>query len=357
MKKYAYYLPQFHEIPENNKWWGEGFTEWVNVKKARPLIKNHNQPKKPLNNNYYELNEDTLRWQADLAMKYHIDGMIFYHYYFCGKKLLEKPAEILLKNKDIPMNFFFCWANHSWYRSWEGTKELLMEQTYGDVNDWEKHFQYLLPFFQDYRYQKKDNKPLFMLFQSSFKQNNNIAKYFDKRCRDYGFDGIQIIESIQNYDTTSCNIDNSILHTREPNCSSMRYKFSKRNILFRIRNKILKILNKYTYLKYIEQYDGDILLKIAADNYRQNIIPGLFFEWDNTPRHGYRGYLISSISKEAFFIYMDTIKDSEFVFINAWNEWCEGMMLEPTSDKKYLYLEWLKEWTENNENRTYGSRI
>lgn len=357
MKKYAYYLPQFHEIPENNKWWGEGFTEWVNVKKARPLIKNHNQPKKPLNNNYYELNEDTLRWQADLAMKYHIDGMIFYHYYFCGKKLLEKPAEILLKNKDIPMNFFFCWANHSWYRSWEGTKELLMEQTYGDVNDWEKHFQYLLPFFQDYRYQKKDNKPLFMLFQSSFKQNKNIAKYFDKRCRDYGFDGIQIIESIQNYDTTSSNIDNSILHTREPNCSSMRYKFSKRNILFRIRNKILKILNKYTYLKYIEQYDGDILLKIAADNYKQNIIPGLFFEWDNTPRHGYRGYLISSISKKAFFIYMNTIEDSEFVFINAWNEWCEGMMLEPTSDKKYLYLEWLKEWTENNENRTYGSRI
>ena len=106
MKFYAYYLPQFHTIPENDVWWGKGFTEWTNVKKAVSLFKGHDQPVIPLNNNYYVLdNPNILKWQAKIANDYKIDGMIFYHYYFCGKKLLEKPAEILLANKDIPMNF------------------------------------------------------------------------------------------------------------------------------------------------------------------------------------------------------------------------------------------------------------
>ena len=125
-------------------WWGKGFTEWTNVKKAKPLFDGHKQPKEPINDNYYNLtNVNTLKWQASLAKEYSIDGMIFYHYYFNGKKLLEKPAEILLENKDIPMNFFFCWANHSWIRSWEGTRELLIEQLYGTEADWNKHFLYL----------------------------------------------------------------------------------------------------------------------------------------------------------------------------------------------------------------------
>ena len=99
MKKYAFYLPQYHEIPENNEWWGKGFTEWVNVRKANPLYKSHKQPKVPLNNNYYSLEDSgTMKWQADLASRYGIDGMIFYHYYFSGRKLLEKPAEILIQN-------------------------------------------------------------------------------------------------------------------------------------------------------------------------------------------------------------------------------------------------------------------
>ena len=123
MKKFAYYLPQFHEIEENNRWWGKGFTEWVNVKKAQPLFKGHKQPIIPLNKNYYNLeNPNILVWQANLAKKYGVDGFIFYNYYFCGKKLLEKPAKILLKNNNIPMKFFFCWANHSWFRSWEGSE-------------------------------------------------------------------------------------------------------------------------------------------------------------------------------------------------------------------------------------------
>lgn len=357
MKKFAYYLPQFHEIPENNKWWGKGFTEWVNVKKAKSLVKKQKQPKVPLAENYYELDKNTLLWQANMANEYRIDGMIFYHYYFCGKKLLEKPAEILLNEKSIPMKFFFCWANHSWYRSWEGTKELLLEQTYGDIRDWEKHFQYLLPFFQDDRYEKKDNKPLFMIFLSSFKEFKELTAYFDKRCKECGFDGIQLIESVQRYESKVETDSNTLVHTREPNCSSMNFKFSTNNLLFRIVNKIGKTLNKYIGLRYLETYDGSTLLDIAGKHYSEDVVPGLFFEWDNTPRHGYRGYLITSPSKKVFMNYMDTVKNSEYIFINAWNEWCEGMMLEPTVENGYKYLEWIKEWTEKNENRVNGTGI
>ena len=132
MKKFAFFLPQFHEIPENDKWWGKGFTEWTNVKNARSLFKGHVQPKHPLNDNYYNLlDKSTVEWQTKLMNQYGIDGFIYYHYYFTGKLLLEKPAENLLKWKDIPQNFFFCWANHTWNRSWEGKTDILLEQKYG----------------------------------------------------------------------------------------------------------------------------------------------------------------------------------------------------------------------------------
>src|SRR4051812_3045764 len=110
----AFHLPQFHEISENNEWWGKGFTEWTNTQKCRPLFPGHDQPKTPLNKYYYNLlDSDSLRWQADLAKKYGIHGFCFYHYWFRGKKLLEKPLEILLANKGIDIPFCFSWANHS----------------------------------------------------------------------------------------------------------------------------------------------------------------------------------------------------------------------------------------------------
>lgn len=362
MKKFAFYLPQFHAIPENNEWWGEGFTEWTNVKKAMPLFKDHKQPKIPLNNNYYSLNNvETLVWQADLANKYKIDGMIFYHYYFCGKKLLEKPAEMLLNNKNIPMNFFFCWANHSWYRSWEGSKKLLIEQRYGETKDWEEHFQYLLPFFKDSRYEKKDNKPLFMIFKSDFKDKNEYLEYLNKRCIESGFSGLCGIEILESYDSSRIHgfkstISNATdyVHLREPASMLSNYANKKYYIPNRIYNMFGKLIKGKK--NYLVRYHGDLMFNIAAQQKvnELNIIRGLCFEWDNTPRHGYRGYVITPPSKKSFMKYMDSIKDSEYVFINAWNEWCEGMMLEPTEENGYKYLEWIKEWSDKYENRLNG---
>ena len=355
MKIFSFYLPQFHEIPENNEWWGEGFTEWTNVKKARPLFKGHVQPLHPLNNNYYNLMEkETVEWQTRIMKDYGLTGMIYYHYYFCGKKLLEKPAENLLRWEDVEQPFFFCWANHSWKKTWNGTSELLVEQTYGNEKDWEEHFQYLLPFFQDRRYEKINNKPIFMLFVSEFPSRGEIVSYFDKRCKDYGFNGIFIINTAFIYKDikkiNNSNVD-ELWHLREPNGAKSIFNSRLKYIPYRIVNLLRqKIFSKYAY-----KFNGDTLLKDRIDiAFECPYIPGLFFGWDNTPRHGNRGEIITPPSKDIFMKYMDSIKDSEYVFVNAWNEWCEGMILEPTEENGYTFLEWIKEWSENNENRVDG---
>ena len=162
MKIIALYLPQFHEIPENNEWWGKGFTEWTNVKTAKPSFKGQYQPRIPLNNNYYNLTDVRAQeWQAKLAKEYGIYGFCYYHYWFEGKMLLEKPAEIMLKNLSVDMPFCFCWANHTWLRAWaDKSNRTLIKQTYGTEEDWINHFNYLLPFFKDERYIKEDGKPI-----------------------------------------------------------------------------------------------------------------------------------------------------------------------------------------------------
>lgn len=360
MKIFAYYLPQFHCIPENDKWWGNGFTEWTHVKKAKPLYKGHLQPQVPLNNNYYNLDDiETLKWQEKLLKSYNVDGLIFYHYYFTGKKLLEKPAEMLLKNKDLNIDFFFCWANHSWYRAEGQTKKLLLEQQYGNKDDWEEHFNYLLPFFKDDRYQKKNNKPILMVFKPDFAEKKAMFDFFNDKCIENGYDGICIIETTETHNASKINkLDKckyaEYVHLREPSSVLDACKSGIKGFPKRLINKLIRISYNFNFNKLIK-YDGNKLFEKMIKNYYydSSLIRGLFFEWDNTPRHSYRGFVITPPDKKLFFKYMDLLKDNEYIFINAWNEWAEGMMLEPTEKNGYKYLEWIKEWTEN-ENRTDG---
>lgn len=150
MNVIAFYLPQFHAIPENDEWWGEGFTEWTNMKKAKPLFKGHNQPRVPLSGNYYDLlNPETLRWQVDLANRYGIGGFCFYHYWFDGHMLLEKPVEMFLADNSLELPFCICWANEHWTNQWvSGENKVLIEQRYGGEAEWREHFEYLLPFLR-----------------------------------------------------------------------------------------------------------------------------------------------------------------------------------------------------------------
>lgn len=351
MKKFAFFLPQFHTIPENDEWWGKGFTEWTNVKKAKPLYRGHQQPKAPLNDNYYNLLErKTVEWQTELMNKYHIDGMVYYHYYFEGRKLLEKPAENLLKWKDIKQPFFFCWANHSWNRAWKGSRELLLEQTYGKEEQWEEHFQYLLPFFKDSRYEKNDGKPILMIYQPCFPEKHHIVNYFKKRCIEEGFNGLFVIESENHIELIEEKHDGQadMILLREPDTARnlLNYEKTFTKYLRAIKNRT-RLFAKCMVLQYSGDKLYDIMIKKLPR--AKNLCQGVFFEWDNTPRHSNRGYIINPPTKEKFFEYMDSIKEELYLFVNAWNEWAEGMMLEPTEQNGYKYLEWIKEWTESRD--------
>ena len=182
---FAAYLPQYHETEENNRFWGKGFTDWVTVKAAVPLCQDHNQPKVPLDHNYYDLSDyRTIIAQADLAKKYRIDGFNIYHYYFeKGKKALNAPAELLLSHPEIEIRYFFTWDNSSWKRTWSNVvgndwvvqdnknsisdeSPYLLKLDYGNEEDWKDHFYYLLPFFNDPRYLKIGNCPVMMLFNN-----------------------------------------------------------------------------------------------------------------------------------------------------------------------------------------------
>ena len=351
MKTFAFFLPQFHEIAENDIWWGKGYTEWTSVKKARPLYEGHIQPKTPYNENYYHLlDKKTVIWQTQMAKEYFVDGFIYYHYYFKGKKLLEKPAENLLKWKDVNQRFFFCWANHSWVKSVDAQKSVLMPMEYGDEEDWEQHFQYLLPFFKDDRYEKKDGMPLFMIFDPDFEEKEKMLRFFDTRCKEEGFEGIWSIETFfgdmkyEEFISKQSSITKRVF-LREPAYTREQYRKSIKHLNIRIYSKLASILIDKGIRRKPRVYDGNSLMKYKLENelFGENIIHGLWFEWDNTPRHGKHGYVITPYKKDLFDQFMNSMKNEEYLFINAWNEWAEGMMLEPTEDMGYKYLEWIKD--------------
>ena len=345
MKIIAYYLPQFHEIKENNIWWGKGFTEWTNVKKAKPLFSGHSQPKVPLAHNYYNLlEEETMLYQNELSKKYGIYGFCFYHYWFKGRKILEKPAENLLKWEHIKQNFCFCWANHTWKKSWNGTQEILIPQTYGDITEWEEHFNYLITFFSDKRYIKKENKPVFLIYSSNeIPQFDERVEYYNQRCKDHGFDGIYVVELIKHHKKGIVHQNSSAIAYSEP-----AYSMSKLSIFQKV---LIKFYQK-SGIKVFSYPEKKLVQNIVNKNTKicdKECFLGSFNGWDNTPRHKKRGYVIEKLYAKDFKNILIKQKrimkenNIEYLFFNAWNEWAEGMYLEPDEEYKYKYLEVIKE--------------
>ncbi len=339
MKTIAMYLPQFHRIPENDLWWGDGYTEWTAVKKATPLFDGHYQPHIPLNENYYDLmDKSVMVWQANLMHEYQIDGFCFYHYYFKdGRKVLEKPAEHLLKWKDVDIPFCFSWANESWVRTWsrisgntwnnslETNKSndngVLLKQAYGEKKEWIKHIEYLSPFFADNRYIKKDNKPVFIIYKP-----NEISCLFEMiQCwneylRERGYDGVYLIGVNTNLSLFDAFILQQPGHTCFPNGEK-----------------------RETYLDACESIIND-----GITSKKKTQLCG-FVSYDDTPRRGKDGSVITGSTPQLFYelmknlYYISDQEEKEFVFVNAWNEWGEGMHLEPDSKFGYGYLEAIRD--------------
>lgn len=357
MKIVCFYLPQFHETEDNNKWWGKGFTDWVTTRNAHTLFKGHIQPRIPLEEKYYDLSEEsgaTIKWQAELAKKYGIDAFCIYHYWFGGKKELEKPAEILLEHKEIDIEYSFCWDSGSWKRTWflcNNEQEVLVKQDYGNEKMWEKHFYDLLPYFMDKRYIKIDNKPVFHIYRSHIIGClSDMKSCWEKLARENGFNGIyliagdvdnrvgdKVIDSYYNYEPVHC-------FDIYRNCFSIRASVIRAGIVKRIN----KICNQNIHA---DRRSARAMYKIIEKDDNHSDVPvyyGSFVNYDDTPRRGEKGAVYCN-NKPKYFeknlkiqIEKSLKMGNPFLYINAWNEWGEGAFLEPDVLNSYTYLEIVK---------------
>ena len=356
VKVFAMYLPQYHETEVNNKFWGKGFTDWVSVKKAVPLFEEHEQPQIPMNNNYYDLSKvESIRWQAEIAKKYGIDGWGIYHYWFnSNDRTLTKPAEILLDNKDIDMPFFFAWDNASWKRTWSKIQgndwapntdanierkgpEVLIEYRVGSEEDWKIHFDYLLPYFKDSRYIKHDNKILFLIYNYS-DEIQRMVEYWDKLAKENGFAGIECVFS---YNPMHGIPKSAYKFRYEPLYSGWGGLWDRTKRLV-FRNAVQTDIKLFSY-----SYVWKNLIRNARTCHDDRMYYGAFVNYDS-PRRGKKGKAIIGGTPELFEKYLKQLlsicekKKKPFVFLTAWNEWGEGAHLEPDQIHQFSYLEALK---------------
>ncbi len=352
-KVLAMYLPQYHEIPENNEWWGKGFTEWTNVKKSKPLYRGHEQPKIPFDGNYYDLSDkNVMRNQMKLAKKYGVDGFCIYHYWFNGKKLLEKPLEDLLTVDDLELSFCICWANEAWSRTWdgmEGSKILLMPQEYGGEDEWERHFQYLLQFFRHKNYIKVDEKPVIVIYNSAhIEKRKEMLKKWDDLAVTNGFPGVFVINIRRNRLMSEAQFWGDEIADFEPHATLNHLVEYEREQISNTYRGNRRDNRKYLYhvIDY-KKFCDYLVSRYAPGNEGHNL--GMFVGWDNTPRRGIETQLIfenntPDVFEQYFEIqYKRSIeRNNKFLFINAWNEWGEGTYLEPDVKNKMEYLEAVK---------------
>lgn len=357
MKILAMYLPQFHRIKENDEWWGNGYTEWNAVKNAKKYYSDHLQPKKPLNGFYYDLSDEDAKawkWQANLANKYGVYGFCIYHYWFkTGEQLLERPMEILLRHPEININYCICWANETWKRTWYGVEsEILKEQSYGDIEEWENHFYYMLQFFKDKRYIKVNNKPMICIYRSAYIQSlEKMRLVWDELAIKNGFDGVFIVSGNtgQKLDVRSSIID--AYYNYEPVYTySHNMQFMKKSIIV-VKRELKKIINRFKKDKCVQTiieskniYERNTIFASKTKTYL-----GTFVGYDDTPRRQYKGTVYVG-NVEDFYENLCSIARrltklgayDDFVFVTAWNEWGEGAYLEPDETNGYAYLEALK---------------
>ena len=364
-KIFAAYLPQYHETEDNNRFWGEGFTDWVGVKKATPQFEGHYQPRVPLGKKYYDLLDvDTIRSQADMAIRYGIDGFNIYHYWFKdGKQELERPAELLIENKDIQILFFFTWDNSAWRRTWGNVRgndwapafdqnvkvdaqgATLVPFDYGDETQWRKHFEYLLPFFKDERYFKINDKPVFMFINSNSEVETlkKMGESWDKLARENGFSGMYLATKKKNFFSEKV-FDDEFFY--EPETSA----WGKRRAVEKRLQKNLGIKPKRDgAVKYIYSYDKvwNRILSNARKNSQKDII-GSFVRYDDTPRRGKDAMVIIDDTPEKFESYFSRLyslcceNNKPILLLTAWNEWGEGAYIEPDEKDRFAYLEALK---------------
>lgn len=344
----SYYLPQFHNVTENNEWWGEGFTEWTNLRKAKKQFDGH-EIILPLDDRYYNLLEKkVVEWQTKLMNQYNIYGLVYYHYWFKGRTILEKPVENLLQWNDIDQRFMFMWANHDWTRSWTGGDEVLIKQEYGEKQDWINHIHYLLTYFQDSRYIKINNKPVIQIYKPhAISVYKDMLDVWKKECKKFGYSDLYVINNINNINEIN-EVNNKYcdeICIQEHTCSLDYWR--RKSFIDLVFNKIqhsVGLNNRIRSYSYESlAYHAIKLLNNLPKN--KNYTLTVPTSWDNTPRYGSSGYILSGSTPTNFSKWLMRAKEISdankyhFIIIACWNEWCEGMCLEPSKQFGHAYLE------------------
>lgn len=332
----AFYLPQYHPIPENDRWWGKGFTEWTNVTRARPLFPGHHQPQLPADLGFYDLRvPETRAEQAALAREYGIHGFCYYHYWFNGKHLLERPfAEVLASGQpDFP--FCLCWANENWTRRWDGAEqEILIGQNYGDDDD-RAHIHWLLQAFRDPRYIRIGDKPLMLIYRAHHLPNpRRTLDIWRREARKAGIG-----------DLFMCRVENFANERDDPHAlgfdASVDFQPDWKTLADDHPEVVLP--NGHIVVDYALQAEAQ-LQRPAPAHYR---FPGVTPGWDNSARRKQKAFIIADSTPEAYGYWLETTirqtlqrpEEERIVFVNAWNEWAEGNHLEPDQRYGRAYLE------------------
>ncbi|GAB7080962.1 glycosyltransferase WbsX family protein [Megalodesulfovibrio paquesii] len=337
-KAIAFYLPQFHRIPENDRWWGEGFTEWRNVQSATPLFPGHYQPHVPLPGlGYYDLSDPrVLVRQHHMALRHQVSAFCYYFYHFKDTTLLEKPLRIIRSTPDIPNEYCLCWANAPWTRAWYGqNKEVLIEQEYSAAHA-QRFMEHVLHYLQDPRYIKIENRPLLLVYEPErIPIIKEYSRIWNMVARGNGFDGVYLVavEALeQGQDPAVYGFQAAVEFAPDWLCTGGMLKKQAGP-------------RQFDYQHTVKQ----MILKPRSPYPRMRCV---FPSWDNTPRYKKASVVFTNTSIGAFKLHCEFARkftevhlpqSLQYVFINAWNEWGEGCHLEPDERHGTQYLEVVKE--------------
>jgi lipopolysaccharide biosynthesis protein len=347
----AFYLPQFHPIPENDRWWGKGFTEWTNVVQAKPLFPGHYQPHLPADLGFYDLRlAEARQAQASLAREYGIHGFCYYHYWFGGRRMLERPFEALLSSGEPDFPFCLCWANENWTRTWDGyDQEVLLRQQYGDEDD-RRHIHWLARAFRDGRYIRVDGKPLFLVYRAAqLPDPRRTTAIWRQEARSLGVGDLFLcrVESFpdEKTDPAALGFDAAVefqpdwehLGPTVPHSLPSRVARRVRAALGGARGADYRL---YDYASVVER-----MLRRVAPPYCR--FPCVTPSWDNSARRREGQVILGGSTPDLYERWLTRVLhaaraqqgDGAVVFVNAWNEWGEGCHLEPDLQFGHGYLE------------------
>lgn len=353
----ALYLPQFHPFPENDEWWGKGFTEWTNVGKAERLFKGHYQPRVPSELGYYDLRLPVVReQQAELAKEAGVTAFCYWHYWFGnGKQLMENIFNEVLESGKPDFPFCLAWANHTWRAvgctAGNYDPRILIEQTYPGIEDAKMHFNYLLKAFRDERYVKIDGKPYLFIYDSMALPQEYIYLFKELTIK-AGFPGLYLVANVNNRD-----IPKETLLNKGFDAVCYCQTLPKESFWLKVQKNIKSKI--FMRPKNLHDYDEIDKTLITDKEKESNVIPQIMPQWDHSPRTGPYGIIFKNASPEKFAKHvrhaLETIKnkpeEQQIIMLKSWNEWAEGNYMEPDLKFGRGYINALREVLDEYKNK------